>query len=311
MYQWIVKITADSRRLKFAGRCLLCLPSFMVLLLCRMAGRLLYLLDGDSRKQILNNMHDVLGKKGQRRVTGICLKYYINLFITLYEILVESDTLEVTIEQKFKIEGESCLKAALSLNKGAILYTPHLGNFFYYYWYLSKKFNCLTVVTAGSPELRPLYLKFQELGCRGLDYDATPPLVLMRALRAHLKENGVVLLMGDFWRPNFPPSVFFGRRSRSPGGAAALALENQVPVVPFFGQRVRGFRHRLFFGPPVLLHKEFERHQRNEAVNRLNRFLERVISGVPDQWFYWFNVHERWEPDAPRVEAQPGGATVA
>jgi KDO2-lipid IV(A) lauroyltransferase len=109
----------------------------------------------------------------------------------------------------------------------------------------------MTVVTAQSKELRPIYMRFQKWGCMGLDYDATPPLGLMRTLRNHLLQNGVVFLLGDFFRPQFPQATMFQRITRSPGGAAALALELQVPVIPFFGHRTRGFRHRLVFHQPM------------------------------------------------------------
>ena len=34
---------------------------------------------------------------------------------------------------------------------------------------------------------------------------------------------------------------------------------------------------------------------RAEANLLLNGFMERVIREQPGSWFYWFNVHERWE----------------
>ncbi|UOF89050.1 hypothetical protein LSG31_14070 [Fodinisporobacter ferrooxydans] len=33
-----------------------------------------------------------------------------------------------------------------------------------------------------------------------------------------------------------------------------------------------------------------------EATNKLNQIMEQMILHKPGQWFYWFNVHERWEP---------------
>lgn len=117
----------------------------------------------------------------------------------------------------------------------------------------------------------------------------------MLKIKRVVSDRGVVFLLGDFWRPSFPPATLFGRTMRCPGGAAALAFENKTPVIPFYGFREQFFQHRLVFGSPVFLHEEYKAHQRAEATNKLNLFLEQVINSVPEQWFYWFNVNERWE----------------
>jgi phosphatidylinositol dimannoside acyltransferase len=58
-------------------------------------------------------------------------------------------------------------------------------------------------------------------------------------LRDHLAGNGLVLL-GDFWRPGFPAATFLDRRSRSPQGAARLALDGGVPIIPMGCARAGG-----------------------------------------------------------------------
>lgn len=310
MYLWIRKLTENRQQLARTGRIVRLLPSPLIKFLCCLTGCLACLLANSFRKQVSQNMSGIMKDQSRLFITRCCLRYFINIPITIYEILNASRLLDKSSDRLFEAEGESNLKEALNLGRGVILYAPHLGNFFYYYWYLSQKYSCLTVVTAGSPELRPLYLIFQEMGCSGLDYDSTPPLELLRTLRTHLKENGVVLLLGDFWRPSFPPAVLLGQKSRSPGGTAALALESRVPVVPFYGRRTSGFRHKLVFEAPVLLYENHQRNQRLEATNTLNRFLDRAILQAPDQWFYWFNAHERWEEDITGME-RSGGATVA
>lgn len=122
---------------------------------------------------------------------------------------------------------------------------------------------------------------------------------MIRQLKAHLSRNGIVFILGDFYRPNFPRTTLFGRPTRTPAGAAAIAIEQGVPVIPFYGKREKGFRHVMVFDKPLWLHETFTRKQREEA-------LERSIRAVPDQWFYWFNVHERWEESTFTAPAQQG-----
>lgn len=91
------------------------------------------------------------------------------------------------------------------------------------------------------------------MGCKGLDYDGEPPLKLWRTLRKHLQQNGVVVLLGDFYRPSFPKAYLFGKETRSPAGTATLFLENETPVIPYYGYRKKGFNHQILIEPPIEL----------------------------------------------------------
>lgn len=305
MYDWIGKATGNEKAHRRLEKWSSALPDAVVLAILKLLGMLAYMLvrHKEAGVRIERNMDDVIcgGQDAARRpaIRRIARSYMQNVVVTLYEILIgvyrlPRLTAKGKLDRIFSVDGEGRLIEALRRGKGAIVYTPHVGNFFYYYWYLSQKYDCLAVATAESPELRPIYLKFQALGCRGLDYDVVPPLQMMRTLRRHLASGGVLFLLGDFYRPAFPQSSMFGRTTRSPEGAAVLGIEQQAPVVPFFGYRERGFRHRLVFGTPLELSERYARNERREATNELNRLLESAILFVPSQWFYWFNSDERW-----------------
>jgi lauroyl/myristoyl acyltransferase len=301
LYNWIGKLTANDQALRRLAAVFYLFPQSLIYLFCRVAGVLFYFLAGAGlRDRIRSNMHDLLPTFSNKAVQHDMLAYYGNLAVTLYEIILGSYQLERAIPPKLSIRGEENLQMALKQGKGAIVYAPHMGNFFYYYWYLCQHYDCLTIATAGSKELRPLYMKFKELGCKGLDYDDTPPLEMMRTLKKHLAAGGVVFILGDFWRASFPQSHFFGKTTRTPEGAALLAIENKAPIVPFYGYRDQGFRHKLVFEPAIRLDERFARTQRSEANRVLNHFMEKAIRQAPSNWFYWFNAEERWE--SPQVE---------
>lgn len=303
MYKWIAKVTMDEHRLTRLQRWGSLLPRSLCYPFLCLLGDVVYLLSGKGRVHVLNNMRQLLAGKSGRDLSRLGREYFRSVFISIYEILVDSANLNNSIDWRFRVEGEEILEQALEQGGGAILLTAHLGNFFYYYWYLSMKYPCLTVVTAQSEDIRPFYLLFQQLGCDGLDYDETPPLLMMKTLKAHLKKNGVVFLLGDFYRPQFPESIFFGRKTRTPGGAAVMSLEQNIPVIPFIGVREQGFRHRLMFREPIHLYERFDRKERGEAINFLNREMEKMVKDAPGQWFYWFNAEERWEKEEAASEA--------
>ncbi|MDF2645492.1 MAG: lipid biosynthesis acyltransferase [Paenibacillus sp.] len=301
MYEWISKLTLNERRLLRIERVLRVFPIWMMSAACSMLAFVLYrAFRKGFLKRVEHNLLDLLGAVPQTSLKAISKHYVQNVVYTLYEILFLSVRLKKLHASHFDVQGEEHLQEAQrqAMGKGFIVYAPHVGNFFNYYWYLTQKFDCLTVASAGSPELKPLYMKFAAMGCNGLDYDSVPPLELYRTLKKHVQSGGVIFILGDFWRPTFPLSRLFGRLTRTPEGAAMLAIEHHVPVVPFYGYRVKGFKHRLVFSPPVNLHEQFEhsgRSERAEANLLLNAFMERVIREQPSAWFYWFNVHERWE----------------
>lgn len=302
MYETIARLTELGQPEKHWRRRLLRLMGKPAPLLLPGAAVALRALLRQQTALIRRNMAELLPREGrtggeQAACINSCLRgYYLHAARTLYELLA-AETLLPAGKAHIRLDGEERLQAALKLGKGAILYAPHTGNFFYGYWRLSRNYPCLTVATASDPGLRPLYLCFQRLGCQGLDYDDTPPLELMRRLRSHLQKGGVVFLLGDFYRPSFPPSVLFGRDTRGPAGAAMLGLELGSPVLPARCLREKDMSHRLVLEEPILLQERFARNQRAEAMALLNRRLEEQILEEPSQWFYWFNAHERWQHD--------------
>ncbi|TXK85380.1 lysophospholipid acyltransferase family protein [Paenibacillus sp. N3.4] len=301
MYEWIAQLTSNERTFQRWTAILNLFPSHLMIFLGHIMALILYgLARKGMRHRVERNMRDLLGDLSRLRFKVLSLTYFQNVVFTLYEILFRSHRLERIQAKTFEIDGEEYLEEAQRSadGKGFIVYTPHVGNFFYYYWYLAQRYDCLTVASAGSPELKPLYMKFAALGCKGLDYDSVPPLELYRTLKKHVLGGGVIFILGDFWRPNFPLSRLFGRVTRTPEGASMLAIEQEVPIVPFYGYRVAGFKHKLTFEAPIYLYEKFDRSvrsARSEANLLLNAFMERIIHKHPSAWFYWFNAHERWE----------------
>ncbi|WP_110514023.1 lysophospholipid acyltransferase family protein [Herpetosiphon llansteffanensis] len=307
MYQLLAQLTTNPQRLARVRRIGRWLPQRLVIGLSWMLAVGLYLVVPRLRRHLQANVVHVLLDGSWLWRTGVCVRYLQHLLLLLYEVLIGIERLNC---EHVLLEGTEHIEAALAQGRGVILYTPHQGNFFYSYWRLAQRYNCLTVGTAGSPELRPLYEQFHQLGCAGFDYDATSPRELIRGLRQHLQANGVVFLLGDFWRPNFPEASFFGLQSRTPQGAATFALEDNVPIVPCYSLR-EGKRHRLICQAPVHLGRSFGRKQRREATDELNEWMASIISENPSQWLYWFNCQERWEGDDQRLPEQSVGQALA
>jgi lauroyl/myristoyl acyltransferase len=298
IFYWIGQLVNHPKLLRWLRVWTLRMPRFLVFMLVSLLGWGIYLCAHSSRNLIIRNMGELLPHLSRRERRRTCRRYLIHEILTIYEQAIEyrrALTRKGSGHAQFHFEGLEHLDEALKLGRGAIVYTPHLGNYFYQYWILSQKYNCSTVVTAGSEDLRMLFAGMYWSGLKGYDYDNVPPLDLMRNLRAHLRENGVLFILGDFWRPGFPDCTLFGKPSKAPAGTMILSLLQKVPVLPFYGWREGWYDHRLVFEPPVYLYKKYTTDQKPEALEELSRIMEQLISKVPEQWLFWFNVHERWE----------------
>lgn len=299
MYRWIGKLTMHPHRMARVTRWALAIPRPIAFSLVTLLGWAIFLCNRDARQTITRNMGELLPATTPRDRRRLCRRYIVHECLSVYEQGIDyRRSLAKKSSVRFDVEGRQFLDEALALGRGVIVLTPHVGNFFYFYWQLAQHYDCLTVVTAGSPELRPLFLGFHGIGLQALDYDREPPLALTVKLRHHLQRNGLVLLLGDFSRPAFDACTLFGKPSPTPAGAAMLAIRQRVPIVPLSGWRESWFRHRMEFGPPIFLYERYTKDQRAEALRELAQVMEQSIRRAPEQWLYWFNVHERWTSPA-------------
>jgi KDO2-lipid IV(A) lauroyltransferase len=311
MYRWIGRFTKGSR-LQHATRLAMALPRPVMFGIVSMAGYAAFALAGQTRRRIIRNMAALLPATSRTARWRLAARYFAQECLTIYEQGIEyrrglmgQGVGGARGRVAFDVHGLEHLDAALSRGKGAIVVTPHVGNYFYFYWWLSSRHRCLTVATMGSAEIRQLYLGFEALGLRGFDYDNDPPLTIFRQLRKLLDGNGVVFLMGDFARPGFPQGTLLGKPSGFPAGPAALALESGAPVVPMAGARLTWRRHRMTFMPALDLAGRYGPDGKGRALEEIARAMETIIREAPDQWLYWFNIDERW-----RARTEPAAAPV-
>lgn len=306
MWDLIGALVMNRRRYLRITAVMLALPRRASFGLATLAGWIIYLAVPSAMNRIVDNLGEAFPHLSRRERRRLCRRYVIHECLTIYEHAIEyRRALANDAAGLFRFEGIEHIDEALRAGRGTIVFGPHLGNVFYAYWALCQRYSCLTVVTAGSPQLRPLYAAFDELGCKGLDYDEEPAAALTLRLYAHLAKGGVVYLLGDFWRPTFPALPLFGRPSNAPLGGVALALEKGIPVIPFYTRRESWFRHVVHFDAPLRLRDKHGPGGLMAAAEELTRAMEDAIARTPEQWIYWFNLHERWAAEQPATGARP------
>lgn len=249
-------------------------------------GSLIYALAPGVRRRVCDNATHVLGKRASRRLIrctarqtlGNLLKNYYDLFRLPHLTLEESARL-------IEVEGWEHVAAGLSLGKGLIVTSAHLGNI----EIVVQVFALHNVpVTIPVERLQPSRL-FDYVcrlrtshGLRLVPIDG-PLLELFRALR----RGEVVGLAADLDITASGRNVnFFGAPTRLPDGYVRMALRTGAPLVCAFSERLPDNRFVAHILPPLDLARTDDLDVDVMAgVRQVVSAMERAIARRPTQWY--------------------------
>jgi KDO2-lipid IV(A) lauroyltransferase len=187
---------------------------------------------------------------------------------------------------------------ALAAGTGAILVSPHLGN-----WELGGvgladlgyQVNILTFREPDERFNRDRERLRKERGIRFIyvDRDDASPFAIVEAVNA-LRRNEVLAILGD--RDGSSQTIrldFFGRPTDIPVGAAYLALASGAPVIPVFVLLEKG-RYATIMEDPIFFSGGHGEHYSaiRSGMEKLLAVFERYIRAYPDQWY---NFYEFWD----------------
>ena len=183
------------------------------------------------------------------------------------------------------------LERALGEGNGAIVVTPHLGN-----WDL----GAAAIATCGSPvhavtdPFGPPAVDGLVRATRerlGVGVIPVGPASAREALRA-LRRNEVLLLACDIDHGGAGVAVsFLGRQVVLPSGPATLALRTGAPVIPGYMKRGADGRHesRLLAPLPVPTRGDAT-SQTAELTQAIASSFETMIRADPSQWFAFHSL---------------------
>lgn len=197
--------------------------------------------------------------------------------------------------------GAHHMAAALNEGNGAILITPHLGN-----WELGgvtfaargKSIYALTIKDAEA-EVQDFRDQMRAaLGIKTVHIDGMDSWGTIIKLAALLRKNEIIAMLGDRWEGGKPVQVrFFGKKTIFPSGAAALALATGAPIIPAFTVIRPQGDYLAWMEAPIRVRRT--RGVRTQALltektQEIAGVFERVISEYPDQWYHFFNYWDRY-----------------
>lgn len=192
--------------------------------------------------------------------------------------------------------GAEHLDRVLARGCGAILISPHLGNWELGGLGLADRGYPLNVLTFRERDEKVNDLREEVRTGRGIrfiyvDRDDTSPLAIIEAVNA-LRRNEVLALLGDRDGSSHTATFdFFGRPARIPVGAAYLAITTGAPVIPVFVPLEQG-RYSTLMEEPVYFEPGRDHGAAvRQGTERVLRVFERYIRAYPDQWY---NFYDYW-----------------
>jgi len=261
-------------------------------------GGLFYLLLPGARRSIRANVRVVTGRERVEQLGfATFYKFARNWTDVMLMMRLRGPHLDALIGRR--TSGRP-LDDAMAAGNGAILVSPHLGNWELGGLGLADKGYRINVLTFREPDEKVNELREAVRRARGINFiyverDDISPLAIIEAVNA-LRRNEVLALLGDRDGSSHTASFdFFGRPAEIPVGAAYLAMVTGAPVIPVFVP-LEGGRYATIMEEPIYFSRGHAGHGKDEALRegteRILRVFERYIRAYPDQWY---NFYTYWE----------------
>jgi KDO2-lipid IV(A) lauroyltransferase len=256
----------------------------------------IYLSKGESRRGVRRNLRTITGRRNvEKLVLSSYYKYARNWCDVMLMLRLRGERLFRLIDRS---AGAEYLDKALADGNGAILISPHLGNWELGGLGLADRGYRLNVLTFREPdekvnELREKSRRERGIGFIYVDRNDTSPLAIIEAVNA-LRRNEVLALLGDRDGSSHTITLdFFGRSTPIPLGAAYLALASGAPVIPAFVP-LEGGRYATILEEPIRFRGGHGGHEKaiREGTQQILRVFEQYIRSYPDQWYNLFNYWE-------------------
>ncbi|MBT0663349.1 lysophospholipid acyltransferase family protein [Geobacter pelophilus] len=252
-----------------------------------------YCVTGEQRRGIRANLRVVLGRRNvERTVFSSYCHYARNWTDIMRMIRLRGERLQAMIGRR---SDPRPMEEALANKTGAILISPHFGNWELGGLGLADLGYRITVLTFREPDdkvtdQRRMVREERGIGVIYVDRDDPSPLAIIEAVNA-LRRNEILCLIGD--RDGSSNSVtvdFFGKPTDLPAGAAYLALATGAPIIPVFVPLEQG-RYATLMEEPIYVAARpgDNRAAVRDAVQQMASVFERYIRNYPDQWYTYFD----------------------
>ena len=258
-----------------------------------------------ARKSATANVIRVLGSSSGRRTLFdrvreqlIVRRIFCNCIDNYLELFALPARPREQVVAKMDVAGIEHLEEALSLGRGAVLFSAHLGPFEYLSSWFSAHGYEMVIPVENVRDERLLRLMVTLRQSHGVTFVPLSGPKAIRTMFDTLRRNQLVLITADRAVEGEEVVVdFFGAATALPSGPVDLSLKTGAPLVGAFGWRSAGGRVSAEFTRLTMALPHDQRRQPEALQAELVRQLERAISAHLEQWvvfeFVWTGDHSR------------------
>jgi KDO2-lipid IV(A) lauroyltransferase len=240
------------------------------------------------RKLMEENISMALGDEflPVKRKKSLARRAWRNFVQGLYETTRTLDASADAISASVAIEGEEYLKRALEKGNGAIALGAHLGNFTMIGPRLAAAGYPSSILVKHPPDQRLTRLLDGYRAKAGVKtISAKPRRQAARQILDALRQNEVVIVLPDVFKPGSVNAQFLGAPVYIRRGPVTLALRAGAAVVPVCVTRDAQDRLTLHISPEIDLVKTGDRQEDGTANFTLFiKHLEGMVRRYPEQW---------------------------
>ena len=252
-----------------------------------------YIFARQDRICVFNNLRAIFPDKPYKQLRRIRRNMFRNFAKYLVDFFRFSKLDKNYIRNNVLIENKHYFDQALSLNKGMIILTAHLGN-----WELGGVIMALSGYPFWAVALEHKYKRVNDFFNSQRESKGITVIPFRRAVRQCLnvlKEKKILALVGDRDFTGRGVEVnFFGKPAMLPEGPAAFSLKTGAVIVPAFMVRNDDDTFTLRIEEPLETPLEYNKENLIDLTNRYKVIFERYVSKYPDQWYMFKNF---WNPD--------------
>lgn len=270
-----------------------------------LGGELYFWLNpGHSRKALDNYAVVLADHPSAPRVRQTARRSFRNYGKYLFDFFRLASIEPDAIEADLFVEGFEYLDAALARGRGAIIVSPHFGN-----WDLAaamiatRGYPILTIAdTFEPPALDRLIRRTRNrLGLGIIPFDARNGGGAMREVARALRRNQVVAFVADRPQRNGGVAVeFFGAPAWLPAGPARFALRTGAAILPgYVGRRPGDFTYFGMVEPEIPFTPTGNAAADIQTLTQaIVRRMEGLLRRYPDQWYMfrhmWPTTNAEW-----------------
>lgn len=260
------------------------LPSFLLYRLAETISVLHQMISTEDRENVRNNLKVIFPGISERLLRKYTKGVFINFGLYLANFLMFKKIGRAYIDKYFVVEGLDYVDKALSLKKGLIILSAHIGN-----WEAAGMAMAIMGYPMNAITLTHKDSRINRFFNRQRESKGFKVIPMGRAVRGCLEafnRNEIVCILGDrdFTQGGIAVDLF-GRQAIIPKGAGTFFLRNNVPVVMAFAAQENAQRFRLEIRPMprINLCGDFEKDLQSFSKAYIAQ-IEDYIRKHPSQW---------------------------